>query len=308
MLTKWFEVRDERFEKLVLPNVHVDTLFSEGRWLEGPVYVPAGRYLLFSDIPNNRVLRFDEVTGVVTPFQHTASFTNGHTLDARGRVLSCEHLSRSVTRVEHDGSVTVIADTFEGRRLNAPNDVVVAADEAVWFTDPTYGISTEYEGGRIKSEIGSRNVYRVATDGSIKAVLTDFVQPNGIAFSPDGRTLYVVDSGRKPAALYAFDVGHDNVPENKRLLRECDIGIYDGIRLDRHGNIWAGVGDGVQCLAPDGALLGRIILAEAAANLSFGGPARNRLYICATRSLFAVYLNTTAAHPQQACHTDATGV
>nr|WP_236777750.1 SMP-30/gluconolactonase/LRE family protein [Agrobacterium tumefaciens] len=302
-MTKWFEVHDERFESLVLPNVHVDTLFSEGRWLEGPVYVPAGRYLLFSDIPNNRVLRFDEVNGLVTPFLHAANFTNGHTLDPQGRVLSCEHLSRSVTRVEHDGSVTVIADAFEGKQLNSPNDVVVASNGAVWFTDPTYGIATEYEGGRIESEIGSRNVYRVATDGSIRAVLTDFVQPNGLAFSPDGRTLYVVDSGRKPAALYAFDVGGDNALANRRLLRECDVGIYDGIRLDRHGNIWAGVGDGVQCLSSDGTLLGRIVLPEAAANLCFGGPYRNRIFICATRSLFAVYVNTT---PVRARYRDLT--
>lgn len=295
MFTDWFEVNDPRFESLILPNVHVDTLYSGGRWLEGPVYLPAVRQLLFSDIPNNRVLRYDEINDVVAPFLQPSQFANGHTLDRSGRVIACEHFTRRVTRTEHDGGITVIASHFEGKRLNSPNDVVEARDGSIWFTDPTYGISTEYEGARIESEIGSRNVYRVAPSGEIAAVLTDFVQPNGLAFSLDESVLYVVDSGSKPGRIVAFDVVDGRLLSNPRLIAECPKGIYDGIRLDRHGHIWAGAGDGVHCIASDGTLLGKIRLPEAAANICFGGPARNRLYICATRTLYAVYLNTTQA-------------
>jgi len=292
MLTKSFEVHDERFEKLVLPNVHVETLFSDGRWLEGPVYVPAGRYLLFSDIPNDRVLRWDETDGSVSTFLSPSRNANGHTLDREGRVVACEHLSRSVTRTEHDGSLTVIADRFQGKRLNSPNDVVVAADGAVWFTDPTYGIANDYEGERAESEIGSHNVYRVAPSGDVRAVLTDFVQPNGLAFSSSGAVLYVVDSGSKPGRIVAFDVVDGAGLARPRLVSECPCGVYDGLRIDRHGNIWAAAGDGVHCLAPDGRLLGKILLPEVAANVCFGGRHANRLFICATRSLHAVYLDT----------------
>ena len=292
MLTDWFEVHDERFRGLVLPNVHVEQLFSDGRWLEGPVYVPAGCYLLFSDIPNNRVLRWDETDGSVSVFLSPSNFANGHTLDREGRVLACEHFSRSVTRVEHDGRVTLIADSFEGKRLNSPNDIVVAADGAIWFTDPTYGISTEYEGARSPSETGARNVYRVGTDGGIAAVATDFIQPNGLAFSPDGDILYLVDSGREPSALHAFEVIGGTQLGKRRLVSECSTGIYDGIRIDRDGHIWAGTAEGIHCLAPDGTLLGKIRLPETTANLCFGGIHRNRLFICATRSLFSVFVNT----------------
>ena len=294
MLTKWFEVHDPRFKALVLPNVHVDTLFSDGRWLEGPVYVPAGRYLLFSDIPNNRVMRYDETDGSISTFRQPSNFTNGHTLDRQGRVIACEHFSRSVTRVEHDGSVSVVASAYEGKRLNSPNDVIEAKDGSIWFTDPTYGISTEYEGARIESEIGSRNVYRVGASGRVSAVLTDFIQPNGLALSPDESILYVVDSGCEPARIDAFDVASDGSLRNQRLIRDCDIGIYDGIRIDRSGNVWAGAGDGVHCLASDGTLLGKILLPEATANICFGGNQRNRLFMCSTRTLYSVYLNVTS--------------
>lgn len=293
MLTDWFEVQDPRFRALVLPNVHVETLFSGGRWLEGPVYVPAGRYLLFSDIPNNRVMRWDETDNAVSTFQSPSNFANGHSLDGQGRVLACEHLSRAVTRVEHDGTVSLLADRFEGKRLNSPNDVVVADDGAVWFTDPSYGISTEYEGSRSPSETGTRNVYRIGAGGDVVAVLRDLVQPNGLAFSPDQRVLYVVDSGSEPARLYGFDVLEGKSLANRRLVSECQAGIYDGIRIDRQGNIWAGTGEGIHCLAPDGTLLGKILLPETTANLCFGGRHKNRLFMCATRSLFAVYVNVT---------------
>lgn len=294
MITPWFEVLDDRFRALILPNTHVDTLFDGGRWLEGPVYVPASRHLLFSDIPNNRVMRFDEVTGAVGLFQQPSEFANGHTRDREGRVLACEHRTRRVTRFEHDGSVTVIADNWQGKRLNSPNDIVVAADGAIWFTDPTYGISTEYEGGRAESEIGSHNVYRVGAGGP-EAMITDLVQPNGLAFSPDGGTLYVADSGAQPSRMMAYAMGADGRPGDGRLLHTAEQGVYDGFRVDRLGNLWVAAQEGVVCLAPDGALLGRILLPEVVGNVEFGGPDRNRLYICATRRLMAVYLNVTGA-------------
>lgn len=294
MITQWFDVVDDRFRALILPNTHVDTLFDGGRWLEGPVYVPASRHLLFSDIPNNRVLRWDEISGQVSPFQQPANFTNGHTRDRQGRVLACEHLTRRVTRTEHDGTTTLLADSFQGRRLNSPNDIVVAPDGAIWFTDPTYGISTEYEGSRADSEIGSNNVYRL-TEHGLAAMITDLVQPNGLALTPDGTRLYVADSGSDPSRLMAYDLAPDGHPQNPRVLHKATAGVYDGFRLDRLGNLWVAGQEGVICLAPDGTLLGRILTPEVTANLCFGGPARNRLFICATRQLLAVYLNVTGA-------------
>jgi len=297
--TEWFDITDQRFKKLILPNAHVDLLYSDGRWLEGPVYVPAARHLLFSDIPNNRVLRYNESDASVSTFAAPANFANGHTLDAQGRVLACEHLTRRVTRTEHDGSTTVLADQFQGKRLNSPNDVIASATGEVWFTDPTYGISTEYEGMRAESEIGANHVYRLAADGTLTAVVSDLVQPNGLAFSNDECTLYVVDSGSTPARLFAYDLGADGMPVAHRLLRECEVGIYDGFRVDWQGNIWISAGDGVHCLSPQGELLGKILLPETVSNVCFGGAALNRLYITATRRLYAVFLNTKAvALPQ----------
>lgn len=293
MITDWFEVLDARFAALVLPNVHVDTLYDGGRWLEGPVYVPAARHMLFSDIPNNRVLRWDEVTGAVGPFRVPSAFANGHTLDRAGRVLACEHGTRRVVRFEHDGSVTVIAAEWQGKRLNSPNDLVEGPDGAVWFSDPTYGISTEYEGARAESEIGARRVYRVA-DGVVEPVLDDLVQPNGLCFSPDGAVLYVADSGAVPSCLRAYRM-EGGRPVAGRLFHAAATGFYDGLRCDRMGNVWVAAEGGVECIAPDGVLIGRIRLPEVAANLCFGGPARNRLFICATRRLMAVYLNVTGA-------------
>lgn len=294
MITDWFEVLDARFAALILPNVHVDTLWSGGRWLEGPVYVPAARHLLFSDIPNNRVLRWDEMTGAVGPFRVPSAFANGHALDRAGRVLACEHQTRRVVRFEHDGRVTVLAEAWQGLRLNSPNDLVEGPDGAVWFSDPTYGISTEYEGARAESEIGARQVYRVAADGAVEAVLSDMVQPNGLCFSPDGSVLYVADSGAEPSCIRAYPMAGGR-PGQGRLFHAAATGFYDGLRCDRLGHLWVAAEGGVECIAPDGLLIGRIRLPEVAANLCFGGPARNRLFICATRSLMAVYLNVTGA-------------
>lgn len=297
MYTEWFEILDSRFEQLILPNVHVDELYDRGRWLEGPVYVPAARHLLFSDIPNNRVLRYNDCDGSISVFESPSNFSNGHTLDRQGRVISCEHFTRRVTRREHNGQLTVIASSYDGKRLNSPNDVIEASDGSIWFTDPSYGISTEYEGARTESEIGSKNVYRCSPDGSLTVVLSDFIQPNGLAFSPDETTIYIVDSGAKPAKLVAFDIDNDKLT-NSRILGKLDSGIYDGLRVDRHGNIWTSAPDGVHCITTDGTLIGKIRLPEVVANVEFGGVAGNRLFICATRKLFAVYLNTVGAPKQ----------
>jgi len=294
MITDWFQVLDDRFRPLLLTNVHVDTLYDDGRWLEGPVYVPASRHLLFSDIPNNRVLRWDEMTGHVGTFQQPSHFANGHTLDAQGRVLACEHQTRRVTRMEHDGNVTVIAESYHGKKLNSPNDIVAGPDGAIWFTDPTYGIATAYEGGRCKGEIGSQNVYRVGPDG-LRAVITDLVQPNGLAFSTDGATLYVADSGSVASRIMAYRLGADGLPGAGMVLQKAGHGVYDGFRADCLGNLWIAAQEGVVCLAPDGTVIGRILTPEVVGNVCFGGPDRNRLFICATRKLMSVYLNVTGA-------------
>jgi gluconolactonase len=289
--TEWFKIVDNRFRKSILPNVHVDLLYEEGRWLEGPVYVPSARHLLFSDIPRNRVMRYNECDDAVSVFSSPSNFANGHTLDMEGRVLACEHLSRRVTRTEHDGSLTVLADSYEGKRLNSPNDVIASSSGDVWFTDPSYGISADYEGAVAESEIGSRNVYRLDRAGHLVAVITDLVQPNGLALSSDEKTLYVVDSGVSPAKLHGYALAPDGLPIRSWIVSICESGMYDGFRLDESGNIWTSAGDGVHCITPEGDLLGKILLPETVSNVCFGGPALNRLYVTATRNLYAVYLN-----------------
>jgi gluconolactonase len=297
------EVIDEQFRGYVIPNAHIDRLWTGARWTEGPVYVPAGRYLLFSDIPNDRTLRYDETTGTVATFDQPAGNANGHSLDREGRVVSCEHGGRAVTRIGHDGRREILADRFEGKRLNSPNDVVVRSDASIWFTDPTYGIDSDYEGDVAPSEIGASNVYRIDPDSTVSAAVTDMVQPNGLAFSPDESILYVADTGsshrgnRCPPDIRAYPLTSDGrAPAGGyTTFATCNSGVFDGFRVDRDGNLWTSAGDGVHCFAPDGTLLGKIHLPEVVANVAFGGPKRNRLYICATTSLFALYLNTRAA-------------
>ena len=301
MLDPCFEVLDPRFLRYALPNAHVDVLHRGTRWAEGPAYFPAGRYLLWSDIPNDRVLRWDETNGVVSTFLQPARNHNGHTVDRQGRLVSCEHRGRCVSRIEPDGSVTVLADRWQGKRLNSPNDVVVASDGGVWFTDPTYGIDSDYEGDAADSEIGASHLYRIdPATGAVAAMATDFVKPNGLAFSPDERRLYVADTGAThvadgPRHIRAFDVGADWRLSGGAVLTSCDVGLYDGFRLDRTGMIWTSAGDGVHCVTPQGETIGKIRLDEVAANVEFGGPKRNRLFICATTTLRAVYLNARAA-------------
>lgn len=291
-----FEVLDERFARLTCVTATVRKLYGECDWAEGPAYFPGGRYLVWSDAPNNRMLRYDETDGSVSVFRSPSNNANGNTVDRQGRLVTCEHGSRSVTRTEHDGTITVLADNYQGRRLNSPNDVVVKSDGSIWFTDPTYGIDNDYEGNRSESEIGASYVYRIDPhSGEIKIVCDDFIKPNGLAFSPDESLLYVVDTGRTdgaehPAHMRVFDVSSGGGLSNGRVFADCTNGLFDGFRLDTEGRIWTSAGDGVHCYDPDGTLIGKILIPEVVANVCFGGPKRERLFICATTSLYSVRL------------------
>jgi gluconolactonase len=301
-LTPSFEVVDARFHKIALPYVNVDALYTGCRWAEGPAWFAAGRYLVWSDIPNDRVLRFDETDGSVSVFIQPAMNSNGHTVDRQGRLVSCEHRSRCVSRIEVDGSRTVLADRYDGKRLNSPNDVVVKSDDSVWFTDPSYGIDSDYEGDAAQGEIGASNVYRIdPRNRRVTVVATDFAQPNGLAFSPDETLLYVSDTGlthtpNGPHHVRRFDVSADGRSlSGGDVFTTCPKGLYDGFRVDTHGNLWLSAGDGVHCHAGDGTLLGKVLIPEAVSNVCFGGAKLNRLFICATTSLYSVFLNTRAA-------------
>ncbi|MFI6800233.1 SMP-30/gluconolactonase/LRE family protein [Streptosporangium canum] len=288
-----FETLDDRF-KACRGDDRVERLHTGCRWAEGPAYFPAGRFLVWSDIPNDRMLRWDEMTGAVGPFRQPAGYTNGHTVDREGRLVSCEQGNRRVTRTEHDGSVTVIADRWEGRRLNSPNDVVVRSDGSIWFTDPSYGIDTDYEGHRAESEIGACHVYRVdPATGKVRTVAEDFVRPNGLAFSTDESTLYVVDT--RSNHIRAFGVNEDGTLSGGQVLASCDSGVFDGIRVDTAGRIWAAAGDGVHCFDPDGTLIGKIHIPETVSNLCFGGLKRNQLFITATASVYTILLTVNGA-------------
>ena len=297
MTTSPRTILDDRFARLTINNVALERLWTGGRWLEGPAYFPAGRYLVFSDIPNNRVLRWDETDGSVSVFCQPSHNANGHTVDREGRLVSCEHQARCVTRIEHDGSRTVLADRFAGKRFNSPNDVVVKSDGTVWFSDPTYGIDIDYEGDAAESEIGASHVYRCdPARGDCAQVTTDFVKPNGLAFSPDERFLYIADTGVShvkggPAHIRRFAVGADGrTLSGGEVFATCTAGLFDGFRFDVEGNLWTSAGDGVHCYSPDGTLIGKITVPEVVANVCFGGPKRNRLFICGTTSLYSIFL------------------
>ena len=286
-----FEVLDPRFAGTG-GDRSVARLFSGGRWLEGPGYHAAGRFVLFSDIPNDRILRYDEVSERTDVFLTPAGFTNGRTVDRQGRFVTCEHGERRVTRTDHDGSITVLATSYDGRRLNSPNDVVEQSDGSIWFTDPSYGIHTDYEGHEASSEIGSRNVYRLDPEnGDLTAVVEDFAQPNGLAFSPDERRLFIVDS--ELHHIRVFNVDHGTLTGGEVFCAD-DQG-YDGIRFDHLGRLWGAAHDGLHCYHPDGSLIGKLRLPEITANLAFGGRQRNHLYITATSSLYSLRVNFRAA-------------
>ena len=296
-----FEILDDRFAACIKPTARVEKLAGGCRWAEGPAYFPAGRSLVWSDIPNDRILRWDETTDGVGVFRQPCGYTNGHTVDRQGRLVSCEHGSRRVSRTEHDGTITVVADRFEGKRFNSPNDVVVKSDGSIWFTDPAYGIDSDYEGHKAESEIGACHVYRVdAGTGAIRIVAADFQRPNGLAFSPDERRLYLSDTARSkepggPPHMRVFDVGDDGTLSGGAVFAVPTSGAFDGFRVDDAGRVWTSAGDGVHCYDPDGTLLGKVRIPEKVANVVFGGPKRNCLFICATTSLYSVLLPVNGA-------------
>jgi gluconolactonase len=288
-----FEVLDPRFNACFVGHQRVERLWTGARWLEGPAYFPAGRYLVFSDIPNNRMMRFDETNNSVSVFRQPSNNSNGNTTDGQGRLVTCEHLSRSVTRTEHDGSITTLATRFEGKRLNSPNDVTVKSDGSIWFTDPSYGILSDYEGAKADPELDC-HVYRIDPQtGCVYRVADDFVKPNGIAFSPEEKLLYIADTGAShmpggPAHIRRFAVSEAGKISGGEVFATCTAGLFDGFRLDRDGRVWSSAADGVHCFDPDGTLIGKVHIPELVSNLCFGGQKRNRLYITANQSLYSV--------------------
>jgi gluconolactonase len=297
-----YEVHDPRFAGLIVRHANLERLATGCRWSEGPAYFPAGRYLVWSDIPNDRMMRWDETDGSISVFRQSSQHANGNTIDRQGRLVTCEQATRRVTRTEHDGSISVLADTYGGKLLNSPNDVVVCSDDAVWFTDPTYGIDSDYEGYRAESAIGACHVYRLdPVNKTVSAVVTDRVRPNGLAFSPDESILYVSDTGAShvpglPATLTAYTVAPEKQSVSEpRTFATCPEGMFDGFRCDAAGNVWTSAGRRVLCYAPDGALIGAIPIGEQVGNLCFGSLRRNRLFICAQTSVYSLYVKARAA-------------
>jgi gluconolactonase len=295
-------VLDPRFKACFAGHVRVERLWSGARWAEGPAWFAAGRYLVWSDIPNNRMMRFVEPSGEVSVFRERSNNSNGNTVDNQGRLVTCEHLTRRVTRTEIDGSISVIAENWNGRRLNSPNDVVVKSDDSVWFTDPAYGIDTDYEGDRAGQEIEGCHVYRVdAKSGAIAAVITDMVRPNGIAFSPDEKYLYVADTGAThkengPRHIRRFTVeANGGGLSGGGIFAESTAGLFDGFRVDRNGRIWTSSAEGVHCYDFDGSLIGKILIPEMVSNVTFGGAKLNRLFICGTTSLYSIYVTANGS-------------
>ncbi|MEU8348212.1 SMP-30/gluconolactonase/LRE family protein [Streptomyces sp. NPDC048845] len=297
-----YESFDDRFRagRCMNGDAGLEVLYTGCRWAEGPLYVPAWRQVIWSDIPNDRMLRWDEETGAVSVFRRSAGHTNGNTLDREGRLVTCEQGNRRVTRTEHDGTVTVLADRWQGKRLNSPNDAAVRSDGSIWFSDPDFGITSDYEGHRAESEIGSNNVYRVdPSTGGVRLVADGFGAPNGLVFSADERRLFVSDTGA--GRIRVFDVRDDGTLSDGKVFAETGpraAARFDNIRFDDGGRLWvAAMDDGVHCYDPDGTLIGRLEIPEAAANIAWGGAKRNRLFITAGTSLYSVVMGVTGTHP-----------
>lgn len=294
-----FEIIEPEFRKFVLKNAPVKQIATGFDWVEGPTWFGDANCLLFSDIPSNRIMRWTPDVGITT-YREPSNYANGHTRDRQGRLVSCEHGKRRVTRTELDGSITVLADAYEGKRLNSPNDVVVKSDGTIWFTDPHYGIGSNYEGFKAEQELPCQ-VYRVdPANGSIVAVATDFDCPNGLAFSPDESRLYVAESGHMydleaSKRMRVFDVSGDGALSGGRDFHVVSPGHSDGFRCDSDGNIWTSAGDGVHCISPSGVLMGKIRVPELVSNVCFGGRAKHQLFITATTSVYSVILNREGA-------------
>ncbi|MEU0405843.1 SMP-30/gluconolactonase/LRE family protein [Streptomyces sp. NPDC006197] len=297
-----YEMFDERFltGRCMYGDDALEVLHTGCRWAEGPIYLPAWRQLIWSDIPNDRMLRWDEETGAVGVFRRTAGHTNGNTLDREGRLISCEQGNRRVTRTEHDGTVTVLADRWQGKRLNSPNDAAVKSDGSIWFSDPDFGITSDYEGYRAESEIGSNNVYRIDPDsGEVRLVSDEFAAPNGLVFSHDEKQLFVSDT--RAGFIRVFDVREDGTLSDGKVFADASArkeARFDNLRFDADGRLWAAaMSDGVHCYDPDGTLIGRLNVPEPVANISWGGAKRNRLFIAAQTSLYSVVMSNTGTHP-----------
>jgi gluconolactonase len=314
------QILDPSFLKYRLYSSTLEQVASGMRWAEGPAYFPEEGYLLVSDIPNNRIMKYNERDGSFTVFRSPSNFSNGNTRDGQGRLVTCEHLTRRVTRTEKNGKVTVLADRFEGKRLNSPNDIVVKSDDSIWFTDPQFGILGDWEGDKQKPEQPNTNVFRIAPDGKLIAVITDLVNPNGLAFSPDEKKLYVIEwKGTPNRSIWSYDVNPDATLTNKGKLIDGGDGALDGFRVDRDGNLWCGWGstgalqseptnvggrnvyglkaksedlDGVMVFNSEGKPLAFLRLPERCPNLTFGGPKRNRLYMAACHSIYAYYVES----------------
>ncbi len=290
-----YEVHDSEFDRFIIKNSYLKRLATGFEWAEGPVWFGDADCLLFSDIPGNRICRWSAETGIST-YRAPSNYANGHTRDREGRLVSCEHGARRVTRTEHDGSISVIADKFEHCRLNSPNDVVVKSDGTIWFTDPHYGIVTNYEGFQASEELPC-NVYRVdPAAGAIAVVATDFACPNGLAFSPNEDLLYISDTGRmydpdKETHIRVFDVNSDGSLSGGDEFHSVDKGAADGIRVDTDGNVWSSAGDGAHCISPKGDLLGKILVPELVSNLCFGGRSKHNLFITGFTSIYSIVLN-----------------
>ena len=303
------EILDPSFAKYRLFSSTIEQVGTGMRWAEGPVWFGDGRYVLVSDIPNNRIMRYDEVTGHWGVFRQPSNFANGNARDRQGRLISCEHLTRRVTRTEYDGTITVLADNFNGKRLNSPNDIVCKSDGSIWFTDPPFGIAGEWEGNKATPEL-PHSVYRIAPDGKLGLVTAELAGPNGLAFSPDEKKLYIIESRAQPNRLiWSFDVGADGITlSNKTKFIDADgPGALDGFRVDTDGNLWCGWGsngapsakpeelDGVKIFNPSGKAIGFIHLPERCPNLVFGGPKKNRLFMASSHSLYALYVEARGA-------------
>ena len=288
---------DASFDRYRVALAKVERIAHGMRWAEGPVWLGDSRTLVWSDVPGNCMYRWDEESGATGVFRKPSNNANGNTRDRQGRIVTCEHLTRRVTRTEYDGRVTVLADSFQGKRLNSPNDVVVKSDGSVWFTDPVFGIGGYYEGEKDEAQLPV-NVYRIDADGTISVAVEGVNQPNGLAFSPDESKLYVVESRAVPRKILAYDVTGGRTLANRRVLIDAGPGTPDGFRCDSDGNLWCGWGmgqaglDGVHVFNPDGKLIGRIDLPERCANLTFGGVYRNRLFMAASTSVYSLYVNT----------------